>query len=194
MSRNPVSGLDAAGLLLAASDTQQKPSPAISVPAPEPDRDLLSHKQYPPEIASVLAITQPSLITRQWVIKELLRPPVRPSAAQTKQFPIPTALPAHTCCLPLPRASFACAQSPVALHHHSPAQIHSPSCLVTHNEGIQVQEQELQHVMEGLGQTGIGCAPKCTDNLSQIFRVYQIMGHAYNCASAWAPATLETSP
>lgn len=57
-----------------------------------------------------------------------------------------------------------------------------------------MQQQELQHVLEGLGQTGIGCAPKCTDSLSLIFQVYQIVGHAYNCASAWAPAILETSP
>lgn len=171
--------MDAAGLLLAASNTQQKASPAISVPAPVPDRDLLSHKQHPPEIASVLAVTHPSLITRQWVIKGLL------DLQSLPQLPRSVSHSLHTLAaflFPALKGLWLCI---ITLQlGHTP----------TRDEGMQVQERELQHVLEGLGQAGIGCAPKCTDSLSLIFQVYQIMGHAYNCASAWAPAILETSP
>lgn len=111
------------------------------------------------------------------------RPPVPPSAAQIS-FPLqqPSVHTLAAFLFPALKALWLCITT---------LQLgHTPTC----DEGMQVQEQELQHVLEGLGQTGIGCAPKCTDSLSLIFQVYQIMGHAYNCASAWAPAILETSP
>lgn len=140
-----------------------------------------------PEIASVLAMTLPSLLTRQRVRGDR-RPPLPPSAAQTKHLPTPTALPTHPHHLPLPDTSFACAQRPVALHHHSPAWMHSQTYPVIHDEEMRVQEQELQCVLEGLGQTGMGCAPGRTHSLSLIFQVCQIMPEFPFCAiSSFAP-------
>lgn len=51
-----------------------------------------------------------------------------------------------------------------------------------------MQEQELQCVLEGLGQTGMGCAPGRTHSLSLIFQVCQIMPEFPFCAiSSFAP-------
>lgn len=142
-----------------------------------------------PKIASVLAMTRPSLITRQWVFEEIdPRPLFPPSTAQIKHLPTPTAIPAHPNCLSLPNTSFAHAQRAVALHHSSPAWMHSQTYLVIHDEEMRVQEQKLQHVPEGLGQTGIECAPEGTHSLSLIFQVYQIMPDIPLCAiSSFAP-------
>lgn len=66
--------------------------------------------------------------------------------------------------------------------------MHSQTYLVIHDEEMRVQEQKLQHVPEGLGQTGVGCAPESTHSLSLIFQVYQIMHDFPLCAiSSFAP-------
>jgi len=102
------------------------------------------------------------------------RSPLPPLAAQIKHLPTPTALRTQPHCLHLPNTTFVCVQRPVALHHHSPAWMHSQTYPVICNKEMRVQEQELQRVPEGVGQTELGCAPRGTHSLSLIFQVFQI--------------------
>lgn len=103
MTRNLIPGLDAARLLLAASDTQQKPSPPAAFRPWCLTETFCLTNSINPEIASVLAMTHPSLITRQQVIEEIpdlcslpqlprssTFPPQQPSPRTATAFTFPT--------------------------------------------------------------------------------------------------------